>query len=166
MYLPFNDISENSRVWVYQMDREISEEDNTLIAAVMKEFCNQWQTHGAPLKTSFQIFYNRFLVLSVDENSGGASGCSIDGSVHIIKEIGSKLGIDFFDRTKVSFRFGDKVSTYHMSELKELFASGTLNQDTITFDNLVATKSELLARWEVPVSRSWLAKYLPKKALA
>ncbi|MCB0487654.1 MAG: hypothetical protein KDC99_04210 [Cyclobacteriaceae bacterium] len=166
MYIPFKDISENSRVWIYQLDREVNDEERNFIESVMKQFCGQWQVHGAPLQTSFEVFYNRFLVLAVDENSGGASGCSIDGSVRAIKEVGLKLDIDFFDRTKVAFRAGAKVSVYPMNELKELFSSATLNQDTITFDNLVTTKSELLARWEVPVSRSWLAKYLPKKALA
>lgn len=166
MYIPFNDIADNSRVWIYQLDREVNDEESTFISTVMKRFCEQWQVHGAPLQTSFELFYNRFLVLAVDENSGGASGCSIDGSVHTVKEMGSKLGIDFFDRTKVAFRGGGQVSIYPMNQLKELFAAGTLNQDTITFDNLVTTKSELLARWEVPVSRSWLSKYLPKKALA
>ncbi|MGE0586994.1 MAG: hypothetical protein AB7O48_00355 [Cyclobacteriaceae bacterium] len=166
MYIPFNDIAENSRVWIYQLNREVNSKERDFIESVMQPFCGQWQVHGAPLQTSFELFHNHFLVLAVDENSGGASGCSIDGSVHAVKEIGSKLGLDFFDRTKVAFRTGGQILVYPMNQLKDLFASGTLNQDTITFDNLVTTKSELLARWEVPVSRSWLAKYLPKKALA
>lgn len=166
MYIPFNDISRDSRVWVYQLDREVNDQESAFIATVMKQFCGRWQVHGAPLQTSFELFHNHFLVLAVDEKSGGASGCSIDGSVNTVKEIGSRLGIDFFDRTKIAFRVADRIVVHPMNQLKELFVSGTLNQDTITFDNLVTTKSELLARWEVPVSRSWLAKYLPKKALA
>jgi hypothetical protein len=35
---------------------------------------------------------------------------------------------------------------------------GFIGPDTVYFNNTVATKSELAARWMIPVSESWLAK--------
>jgi hypothetical protein len=166
MFIPFNEISNHSRVWVYQMNREITASESEEMAAVLRGFCSQWQAHGAPLKTSFDIVFNHFIILAVDENSGGASGCSIDGSVRLLKELGDKMVVDFFDRTQIAFLINDKVSLYPMSKLKELFGEGTLNASMNTFNNLVATKAEYLQSWKVEVAGSWLARYLPKSTLA
>jgi len=165
MFIPFSEISNQARVWVYQMNRKITAPESEEMAAVLKVFCTQWQAHGAPLKTSFDIAFNHFIILAVDENSGGASGCSIDGSVRLLKELGEKMGVDFFDRTQIAFLIDDEVSLYPMPKLKELFGEGTLNASVKTFNNLVATKAEYLQSWKLEVADSWLAKYLPKSTL-
>ncbi|MEQ8363159.1 MAG: hypothetical protein RH948_09845 [Cyclobacteriaceae bacterium] len=166
MFIPFNEISDQARVWVYQTNREITASESKEVAAVLKAFCSQWQAHGSPLKTSFDIAYNHFIILAVDENSGGASGCSIDGSVRVLKELGDKMEIDFFARTEVAFLIDKKISLYPMTKLKELFGQGMLNASTVTFNNMVATKAEYLQNWEVAAADSWLARYLPKSTLA
>lgn len=166
MFVPFNEIGPEARVWVYQMSRELSEDEKVEIEKEMENFCEQWQAHGASLKTSYLVAYNHFLILAVDEKSGGASGCSIDGSVRVLKDLGTKLGIDFFDRMKVAFLVNDKVELYPVIKLKELFSAGALNPTTVTFNNLAATKAEFLNNWRVEVVQSWLAKYLPKSTLA
>lgn len=166
MFIPFEELSPNARVWIYQLDRKIDEQDRKTIEDAVKKFCNQWEAHGAPLKTSYQIAHNHFLVLAVDEDVASASGCSIDGSVRVLKEIGARLNLNFFDRTLAAFLINDSVVTYPIAELKELFSSGTLNSSVLAFDNLVASKAMYLKNWKVPVNQSWLAKYLPKGALA
>jgi len=37
------------------------------------------------LKPPLKLEFNRFVILSVDESSAGASGCSIDGSVRVLR---------------------------------------------------------------------------------
>lgn len=166
MLVPFNDLSAEARVWVYQLDRELTDLEKSKIELVMKDFCGQWQAHGAPLQTSFQIAHNHFLILAVDEKAGNASGCSIDGSVRVLKELGTRLNIDFFDRTKAAFLIDSKVELYPITKLKDLFVTGVLNASMPTFDNLVYTKSAYLENWQVPIAQTWLSKYLPKGALA
>lgn len=166
MFVPFDDLSEAARVWVYQLDREMTDLEKSKIETVMKDFCGQWQAHGAPLRTSFQIEHKHFLILAVDENAGNASGCSIDGSVRVLKELGTQLNIDFFDRTKAAFMIDNKVQLHPIVNLKDLFITGALNGSMPTFDNLVATKSAYLKNWQVPIAQTWLSKYLPKGALA
>lgn len=166
MFVPFEELSDNAKIWVYQTNRELSEQEVKLIDLGMTDFCNHWQAHGTPLKTSFQIPFDHFLVLGVDENVASASGCSIDGSVRLIKEIGAKLNIEFFDRTLAAFLVEEKVKVYPISQLKDLFTSGTLNPTINTFDNLVPTKEVYNQKWMIPIGQSWLARYLPKSALA
>ncbi len=166
MFIAFSDLPPDARVWVYQLNRALGDVERQRVEDTMKEFCRGWSAHGSPLQTSYHLEYNHFLVLAVDEQSGDASGCSIDGSVRVLKEIGSVLHVDFFDRTSVGFLIDDRVKMYPVSSLKDLFGAGTLSASTITFDNLVATKAEFENGWRIPANRSWLAKYLPKSTLA
>lgn len=166
MYVPFEELPESARVWVYPLSREASELEAGTIEKNLLDFCSQWGAHGSALKTSYRLIDNHFLILSVDEQAGGASGCSIDSSVHTLKSLHQKLGIDFFDRSNVPFYINDKIVLYPVSKLKELFASGTLKKETLSFNTLAANKGELERSWVVPAGQTWLARYLPKTALA
>lgn len=166
MFVPFEELSPTARVWIYQLDRSISGLEKSEIGKAIKGFCHQWQAHGAPLRTSFQLIHNHFLVLAVDETAGSASGCSIDGSVKVLKELGERYDIDFFNRTLAAFLINNEIVVYPLNQLKEIFTSGTLSPAATTFNNLVESKAAFLENWMVPVGKSWLAKYLPKSTLA
>lgn len=166
MYLPFDQLPSHSRIWIYQADRSFSLEEEKIISETLAGFCTQWEAHGYPLKTSFKIEFRHFIILSVDESAAGASGCSIDGSVRILKELGSQLKIDFFDRAKIAFLIDGKIQAHPLNQLNSLFQSGKLIASTQTFNNLVATKTEWERRWKTTVEKSWLIKYLPKDTLS
>lgn len=166
MFVPFNEMPGEAKVWAYQMNREITTPEQEVLAAAMKNFCEQWRAHGAPLRASFDIVHGHFLILAVDESASEASGCSIDGSMRVLKELGQQMGVDFFDRSQVAFLIDGRVKPYPVSALKGLFGNGTLNASLVTFNNLVGTKAEYLRHWKVEVSGSWLAKYLPKSTVA
>lgn len=166
MFIPFEELSPSARVWVYQLDRSVNGQEKSEIENAIRGFCHQWQAHGAPLRTSFQLIHDHFLVLAVDEKAGSASGCSIDGSVRVLKELGERYNIDFFNRTLAAFLIDDEVVVYPLNQLKELFSSGTLSATATTFNNLVESKAAFLESWMVPVGRSWLSRYLPKSTLA
>ena len=166
MFIPFEKLPPYSRVWVYQADRSFSGDEEKVISNSLTSFCTQWEAHGNPLHTSFQIEYHQFVILAVDENSGGASGCSIDGSVRVLKELGNQFTIDFFDRSKVAFLEGEKIRSYSLNQLKSLFQSGNLTAASQTFNNLISSKVELETNWKASVQKSWLTKYLPKDTLS
>lgn len=166
MYIPFEDLPPSSRVWVYQADRSFSVQEEKIISETLAKFCSLWQAHGDPLRTSFKIEFNRFVILCVDESSAGASGCSIDGSVRVIKELGGQLNIDFFDRTKIAFLNHGEIETHALNQLKSLFASAQLKPTALMFNTLVATKAEWEAKGKVTAEKSWIVKYFPKDALS
>lgn len=166
MYVPFEELPGSARVWIYPLSREASELEADTIEENLLAFCKQWGAHGSALKTSYKLIENHFLVLSVDEQAGGASGCSIDSSVRTLKNLHQELGIDFFDRSNVPFFINNKIVLYPVSKLKELFANGTLKKESLTFNTLAANKDELERSWMVPSGQTWLARYLPKTALA
>jgi hypothetical protein len=150
----------DSRVWVYPASREISYNELDAIRPVIHEFLERWTAHNQSLVTYGNIFHQRFLCLFVDESVAGASGCSIDASVHFIQELGNQLNIDFFDRQQVQFLIDDKVVSYALSEVKKMKDSGAIDENTLFFNNLVKTKKEFIDSWVVSVKDGWLRRFL------
>ena len=101
--------SEQSRVWIYQSDKELSDEQADQLLQQCNDFASEWTAHNHQLKAKAEIRYNRFLILIVDESQAGASGCSIDKSVNFMKRLEQQFGINLFDRFNFAYRDGEKV---------------------------------------------------------
>jgi hypothetical protein len=147
--------SENSKVWVYQSNRELSADEVNRIAKILGDFTAGWTAHNNQLKAKHEIRYNRFMVLIVDETQAGASGCSIDKSVNLMKGIEQEFGINLFDRFNIAYRDGDAITSVGRFEFEELIKQGRVNPETIVFNNLVPTLKDLNTQWEVPFKNSW-----------
>lgn len=151
---------DTSRVWIYTSSREFRDDELHDLQAYVNDFVRQWTSHNQSLHATGGILHNRFLVLVVDESLAGASGCSIDSSVHFIRELGSRYNTDFFDRTTFCFLDGDEVKAVPMSDLKSAYNNGDIRAQTLFFDTLVNNKGEFIQAWLKPVANSWLARLL------
>ncbi|HVW94651.1 MAG TPA: hypothetical protein VHA56_01615 [Mucilaginibacter sp.] len=147
--------SENSRVWVYQADRELSNDEVIQAQVLLDHFTTGWTAHNHQLKAKSEIRYNRFFILIVDESQAGASGCSIDKSVHFMQQLEERFGVTLFDRFNLAYRIEDKVLSAPRSLFEELLKSKTIHTDTIVFNNLVQNLAELNTNWEIPFKDSW-----------
>jgi len=162
MYVPFEHLPDHTRLWIYQADRKFSEVEEKVINEELQIFCELWMAHGNPLNTSFKIERAQFLILAVDEGVTGASGCSIDGSVRLLKSLQERMGIDFLSHSKVAFLIDGDVKLILVRELKQAFTAGILGPGTPTFHLLAGTKGVWERDWILSVEKTWLAKYLPK----
>ena len=150
--------SENSRVWVYQSDKKLSDVQLIELQAALNNFTTTWTAHNNQLKAKGELRYNRFIILVVDESQAGASGCSIDKSVHFMKQIEQHFGINLFDRFNLAYRNDQEILSVPRAAFEELLISKAINADTTVFNNMVQTLSELQNKWEVPFKDSWHAK--------
>ena len=92
----------------------------------------------------------------VDESQAGASGCSIDKSVHFLEQLGQEIGADFFERMR--FAWVDAQGAIHFANRPEFVAQvreGKIDADTLVADTLVQTKAQLGVSWLVPFGKSW-----------
>jgi hypothetical protein len=147
--------SEQSRVWIYQSNRELTAKETSEIQNTLDRFAAEWTAHNHQLKAKAEVRYNRFLVLIVDESQAGASGCSIDKSVHFLKDLEQQYGIDLFDRFNLAYRDGEQILSAPRSEFEELLKVGKIGNNTIVFNNTVKELAELETKWEVPFKDSW-----------
>ena len=150
--------SEQSRVWVYQSDKELSDQQAQQVAVQLNDFAAQWTAHNHQLKAKAEVRYNRFLILIVDESQAGASGCSIDKSVNFIKSLEQQLGINLLDRFNLAYKEGEKVLSAPRHEFEQMLKDKKINANTIVFNNLVQDLQQLETKWEVPFKSSWHAQ--------
>ena len=147
--------SENSRVWVYQADRGLSPAEVEQIQEQLNSFTLNWTAHNNQLKAKAEIRYNRFLILIVDESQAGASGCSIDKSVHFMQHLEQAFNISLFDRFNLAYREGGQILSAPRPAFEELIKQNSINKQTVVFNNMVQNLAELQTQWEVPFKDSW-----------
>ena len=151
-------ISENSRVWIYQSDRTFTNEEEQAIQKILNDFTTEWQAHGHALAALAEIYYHQFIVLSVDEQIAGATGCSIDKSVHLMKELESKFNINLFDRFRMAYKSGEDITNCSREEFEARIKKGIVDGKTLVFNNLISRRKELETSWNIPLADSWHAK--------
>ena len=151
-------LPEDSKVWIYQASNPISDKIADLIKEEIYNFTMNWTSHGHTLDCYGHLFHYQFLVMVADANSL-PSGCSIDSSVHFIKGLGEKYGIDFFDRMRFAYLDGEDIKTVSNVEFKGLVSNGNINHETFMFNNLVDNKNTFLEKWIIPLNESWHQKF-------
>src|SRR3979411_169960 len=119
--------SENSRVWVYQSNKKLTDEEVQQLQHQLDSFTIGWTAHNNQLKAKAEVRYNRFLILIVDETQAGASGCSIDKSVNFMKKLEQEFGINLFDRFNFAYRDGNQVLSTPRHNFEELLKAGKIN---------------------------------------
>jgi hypothetical protein len=159
MYVDFDTLKDNSRIWVYQSSREFNEEEVKAIETKLKDFVNEWTRHGDDLKASFEIKYNHFIILAVDESFNQVSGCSIDASTHIFKEFENEFKVELLNKMNTAFKHEDHINVVSLADFQKYVKEDRIHPDTFVFNNMVQNKADLETLWEVPANKSWHSRY-------
>ncbi len=155
MYSDSKNLPGHSRVWIYQSGRKLNPEEEKAIIELGVQFVNNWTAHNRELLGSFEIRHHLFLIFMIDQNHAGASGCSIDKSVHFIQQIEKQFNLSLLDRMIFAYKNDGEIQLVKMNEFNSLLSQGKINSDTIVYNNLVDTKTDLENNWEIPLSKSW-----------
>mgnify|MGYP000921115092 CR=1 FL=1 len=150
----------DARVWVYQSNTILTETQVNTIIQKGKDFVESWAAHGAALNASFDVLYNRFIIIAVDEKQAMASGCSIDKSVAFIKAVEQEFGLQLLDRMQVAYRKANAIEVCSLNEFEKLANNGAVDAATIVFNNMITTKAGFDSEWEVPLKGSWQSRVL------
>lgn len=156
-----NQLSAQSRTWVYQSNRKFTDSESAIITNRIKDFVAQWTSHKMGVTGYGELLFNRFIILMADENHVEVGGCSVDSSVHFVRSLGNDFQVNFFDRWLIAYKQNDEVITCPRAEFEKLVESGQVNDETIVFNNLVQTKAELETKWQLAYKDSWLKNLGP-----
>jgi len=159
MFVPFENLPEESRIWIYQSNRKFSDEEVAEIESGLLDFLNNWSAHGASIEASYQIKYNRFIIIAVNQEVQAATGCSIDASVAFIQSLEQKYNVDLLDKMNVTFKNGEHVAHKTLIDFKRMAKEKAVTANTIVFNNLVNTIEEWNENWEVPAGESWHSRF-------
>ena len=160
MLVAFKSLPNESRIWIYQCNRKLATEEVTAIEEQTAAFLKEWTAHGADLEAGFEVKYNRFIIIGLNQTNASASGCSIDASVHFIQKLEKQFEIDLLDKMNVTFYNGEFIAHKSLADFKKMAKARSVSPNTVVFNNLVNTKEEYLENWEVPAKESWHSRFL------
>lgn len=147
--------SPQSKVWIYQSNREFTETEAAAIKNKLQSFTENWLAHGKSLNAKAEVLYNFFIVITVDEAQAPATGCSIDASVRMLREIEQAYGLDLFNRFNMAYKEGDQVLATDKETFETLISINKITPETIVFNNMVQNRGDFDTKWEVPFAESW-----------
>ncbi|MBM6499506.1 ABC transporter ATPase [Flavobacterium macrobrachii] len=159
MFIPFDNLPEESRIWIYQSNRKFSDEEIAEIESDLKSFIENWSAHGTSLEASYLLKYNRFIIFAVNQEVQQATGCSIDSSVVFIQGLEQKYKVDLLDKMNVTFKNGEHIAHKSLIDFKRMAKEKAVTANTIVFNNLVNTIEEFNENWEVPAGESWHSRF-------
>lgn len=156
-------LSPAAKLWIYQSNRDFNAEEMVKITADLDAFVTSWQSHGSPLTSGFALLENRFIAIAVDENVAQASGCSIDKSVGIIRELEGNLHAGMLDRGALSYiDASGQIKTITFDQIKPAVLNKEILPETIVFNNNIDQLNLLASEWKIKAENSWLNRYFSK----
>jgi hypothetical protein len=159
MYIPFEELPDDAKIWIYQSNRKLTDDEVESITSKCQDFVENWAAHGTSLAASFVIKYNRFIIFAVNQEVQQATGCSIDASVHFIQQLEQLFAIELLDKMNVTYRSGEHIAHKSLLDFKKMAKEKAVSEHTIVFNNLVNTKGEWEEFWEVPANESWHSRF-------
>lgn len=159
MWVPFEELPDESRVWIYPSSRPFTEDELPELERNLREFLQQWTAHGASLRAGYDLPYRRFIVIALDQSGNAASGCSIDASVRFIQELERQFDLVLLDRMNVTYKQGEYLAHKSLEDFRKMAADRAVSPTTVVFNNLVTNKGEYRENWEVSALESWHARF-------
>jgi len=159
MFIPFENLPEDSKIWIYQSNRKFSDNEMIVIENDLKVFIENWSAHGTGLEASYLLKYNRFIILAVNQEVQQVTGCSIDSSVAFIQKLEQKYDVDLLDKMNVTFKNGEHIAHKSLIDFKRMAKEKAVTANTIVFNNLVNSIEEFNENWEVPACDSWHSRF-------
>ncbi len=160
MIVDFKTMPDDSRIWIYQSNRDFNELETGIINDKTISFLDNWQAHGKDLECSYSIIDKRFIIIAVNESFNPIGGCSIDFSLQLIKDISNTIGIDLLNRLVVNYKLDNRIESLSLSDLKNKIKDGDFSPETIIFNTAINSKSDLLNNFEIDIRSSWLSKFI------
>ena len=154
-----------SKIWIYQASTELSPEQQSRLKANAAEFVAHWTSHNQKVEAKMELFYNRFLILAVNEQVEAPGGCAIDKAFQFIQATERELNIRLLDRTLVAYidpnaeNDQETIKVCTMQEFEQLAKSGVITENTLVFNNMANNLADLGAKWKVPAKNSWHSRY-------
>ena len=155
MIVGFDNIANDARIWIFQANRIFSQLELEFLEKSISLFLNSWTAHGSQLSASFNIEYNTFIIIALDEKNSTATGCSIDKLVNYMKQIENEFSVRLLDRLDISYMLNDEIIIDRLPDFKNNILTKKIDKNTIVFNNLIKLKNDLADKWKIPLSNSW-----------
>ena len=131
MFVPFESLPQESKIWIYQSNRKFSDQECAEIETDLQAFLQNWSAHGTALEASVQFIQN----------------------------LEKKYDVDLLDKMNVTFKLGEHIAHKSLLDFKKMAKDKAVTEKTIVFNNLVNTIEDWNTNWEVPAGESWHSRF-------
>lgn len=160
----FQELPDNAILRIFHSSKTLTDSEVNSVLEEFDYFRQNWKSHGKNIISASEIRYKQFFLVGIDESKVKLTGCSQDKLIYAIEAIERKLGLTFLNSPQVVYREKDKIKCVERMEFKKIATQGLVNAETIVFNNVIETVSDL-DKWEVPMKESWHSKVFLQKEL-
>lgn len=132
--MAFENLPDESRIWVYGFDRSLNNQEYDLVKERLERFKEEWMYHGSSVSGDFDIIENQFVILATNE---AISGCSIDSSVAVFKELKNETGLDALNQNLVYYRDNNDIKSVSRPDFQDLINDGVITEETKVFNLMI-----------------------------
>ena len=159
MHVPFSNLPGHARIWVYGLDKPLSEADSDAVHGVLDTFVSSWQSHGRAVQAGWSLIEQRFICIGAIIPDADISGCGIDASVHALEAFAEQNGYRLLSGLHVYYR-DDVGVIQHLdrASFRKAVRAGTISAKTVVFDPSITMMHEFEnGQFERPAGSSWHA---------
>ena len=160
MIVDFNEIPTWSKLWVFPSSRKFYEQEISGLKENIEAFLNSWTNEDQLFNCAYELKYDRFIIISVDNSEINLSLKTHDALSVFIQELEKKYEVILLDKINVCYKQGEFVQYKDIVEFKKMMKEKRVSSKTIVFDNMITTKEELENNWEINIMDSWLGRFL------
>ena len=133
MLTDYQTLSNESKVWIYPSSRKFYKEEIEELEEKIKQFVNGWKKEEENFKSSYQLLYNRFVIIAAEDENTSISSQDMDALVGFILELQNHYKIELLDRMNVCFKQGEYVQYKELKDFKKLLKNKSVSEKTIVF---------------------------------
>lgn len=159
MLLPFSELRDEARIVIFQSDQLLSGNAQKQIEESLESFLSTWDSHGKPLNVSYKIFFDRFIIIGIDESNTTASGCAIDRLTGLIRSLENEFELSLLEKNRIALEANGEIQVKDFQILKKEIRNGMIPPETLVFNNSLTSLKEFKNHWRNPVENTWLSKY-------
>ncbi|MCF6180454.1 ABC transporter ATPase [Lutibacter sp.] len=159
MIVDFEEIPDWGKLWVFPSSRKFYPQEIPELKQQIETFLNNWNSGTDVLKASYQIKYNRFIIITVDDSEIKLSIEAHDSLSEFIQNLEKKYNLILLDKINVCYKQGEFVQYKDLIAFKKMIKSKGVSQKTIVFNNMITAKEELKNNWEINIMDSYLSHF-------
>jgi hypothetical protein len=160
MIVDFKQMPDEARLWIFPSSRKFYSQEIVGLKERIEEFLTTWNDGAIVIKCSYNLKYNRFIIIAVDDSEINLSLEAHDTLVAFILRLEQQYNIVLLDKINVCYKQGEFVQYKDLKEFKKLIKSKGVSQKTIVFNNMITTLEEYENDWEINIMDSWLGRFM------
>jgi hypothetical protein len=150
---------DHARVWLYASDRAFTQQEEMIINDWLAAFVKDWNSHGRSLTAAAQLLHHQIIIFAIDELQTSPSGCSIDKSVALLRQIEKQMNTNLLDGGRIFYKNNGKIQAIRLPQIKQEIELQHIKADTLILNSQANTIKALRENLFIPAAQSWMARY-------